>query len=166
MQTHEIILKIFPFDPENIYVSEPEAYEIYAVSEENQDFLEEYPELWTEMPDSSDRMYRFRQPLRLLGADLDIYDISVQIDGENIDVVPIRKYRLTSFSAFSLEFYHIYADYFLTLLPYYEIRIPMKQGRHTTQISYKHWYNITQNICGSERCREDIMHTIDLFEKK
>jgi len=125
--------------------------------------LEEYPELWEEET-TSGRIYHFQQPLRLLGADLDIYDISVQIDGKNIHTLPIRKYRLTSFSAFSLEFYKIYADRFLTFLPYYEMHIPVQKGKNTLKITYKNRYELHQQLCNNEHCSPDEIHTFDLMD--
>jgi len=70
-----------------------------------------------------------------------MYDISVETDGDNFSntLTPKkRKLQLTHFTPeYQLGYYGPIEQNLFTLLPYYEVDIPLKKGYNTVRITYQ-----------------------------
>jgi len=80
-------------------------------------------------------------PLVMLGSDLDMYDIFVETDEDNFSQVftpKSRKLFLTHFTPdYQLAYYGEIQQNLFSLLPYYEMDIPLKKWTNTVRITYK-----------------------------
>jgi len=87
-------------------------------------------------------------PLVLLGSDLDMYDISVETDGDDFTKKfspKERKLQLTRFwPTYQIASFGELGQTLYTLLPYYEVEIPLKKWHNTVRVNYQSYTSIQE----------------------